>query len=192
MTRYLMGWDPLGFSRRQPPWELAVVGRKFCLCISCLSTLSGSKLSPQDAKLREKEKTHLVLLVAHSKFVQADTGPVRTANSPVCEGGLNRLMESIPVSFALTVLLRTSNTFRHHSTKQQQKRKWQEDSTMTIYWKIQTKSHNTQRTRWVLTQIFSPVNLNFGNFLSEKMRGSYHFCSTGPQAEIWESDGKKV
>ena len=56
MTRYLMGWDPLGFSLRQPPWELAVVGRKFCLCTSCLSTLSGSKLSPQDTKLRQKEK----------------------------------------------------------------------------------------------------------------------------------------
>lgn len=59
---------------------------------------------PSGHKIEREGETHLVLLVAHSKFVQADTGPVRTANSPVCEGGLNRLMEPIPVFFALPFL----------------------------------------------------------------------------------------
>ena len=50
--------------------------------------------------------------MTHSQFVQADTAPVRTASSPVYEVGSNRLMEPLSVLFAVTVLLRTSNTLR--------------------------------------------------------------------------------
>ena len=63
-------------------------------------------------KIETEGKTYLDLLVTCSKFVQAVTGPVRNANLPVYEGGSGRLMEALSVFFAMTVLLRTSNTLR--------------------------------------------------------------------------------
>ena len=68
-----------------------------------------AKLS--EYRIETEGETHLVLLVTHSKFVQAVTNLWRTANSPVCEAGLNnRLMGPMPAFYLMILLLMINST----------------------------------------------------------------------------------
>lgn len=139
-----MGWDPVGFRLRWPPWSLAAVGRKFCLFPVCLrprpdgwrSLSKGpDNLCPHSRqKTRGRERclwfqvgietegeTHVVLLVTHSTYVQADTGPVKTTKTPVCEAGSDAwLMGPVPMFCPLSPPFydsKTQNSSTEHSDR---------------------------------------------------------------------------
>ena len=196
-----MGWDPVGFTLRWPSWGLAAVGRKFCLCPLCLRPptwwLAISEHGPDNlcphgrqrtrgrecslwfqVRIETEGETHVVSLVTHSMFVQADTGPVKTAKTQVWGWLRNRPMGPMPVFYPPSPPFMTAKPKTVAQNTVTERTQWLSQGDTN-------QNHNTQKTS--SNKNLSPVNLNF-HFFFEKMRGSCHFLlnwTASIDARVW-------